>query len=88
MFSVSLPIDVVVLKLWVTDKGDVVGFEHFDQPGEVGERPREPIDLVDDDDIDQPCLDIPEQALQSGPLQRGAGDAAIVVAIGHQHPAF
>ena len=78
-----------MLKLWVTEtKVTLIGLEHLDQPGEVGERAGEPVDLVDDDHIDQPCLDIPEQALQCGPLQRGAGDAAIVVAVRHQHPAF
>jgi hypothetical protein len=34
------------------------------------------------------ALDIRQQALQGRPLQRAAGHAAIVVAVGHQHPAL
>ena len=37
------------------DEGDVVGVEHLDQLGEIHERARQPVDLVDDHDIDQPA---------------------------------
>ena len=62
--------------------------EDLDELGEVGERAREPVDLVDDDHVDEALLDVGEQPLQPGPLQRGAGDAAVVVGVAHQHPAL
>ena len=70
------------------DEGDVVAIEHLDQLGKIHQRAAEPIDLVDDDDVDPPRLDIGDQSLQGGPLQRAAGEAAIVVAVGHQQPAL
>ena len=70
------------------DEGDVVGVEHLDQLREIHERARQPVDLVDDHDIDQACLDVAQQPLQCRPFQRGAGDAAIIIAVGHQHPSL
>ena len=70
------------------DEGDVVGVEHIDQLGKIHQRAREPVDLVDDHHIDQPGLDIAQQALQCGTFQCGAGDAAIVIAVGHQYPSL
>jgi hypothetical protein len=44
---------LVVLKDWVTDTNESgMLVEQLDQLGEVGERPGEPVDLVDHDDID------------------------------------
>ena len=89
MFSVSRPMQVVVLNDCVTEtKVTSLRVEHVDQLGEVHQRAGEPVDLVDDHDIDQPGLDVGEQPLQRRPLQRAAGDAAVVVAVGHQHPAL
>ncbi len=34
------------------DEGDAVRVEQLDQLGEVGKRPRQPVDLVDDDHVD------------------------------------
>jgi hypothetical protein len=65
------------------DKRDVVGVEHLDQLGEVHQRAAEPVDLVDHDDVDQPGLDVAQQALQRGSVQRAAGDAAVVIAVRH-----
>ena len=55
--------------------------EHLDQLGEVGERAGQPIDLIDDDDVDPSCLNIGEQLLQRWPIHRTAGKAAVVVVI-------
>ena len=60
----------------------------LDQLGEVHEDAAEAVDLVDDDDVDHAGLDIAQQALQGGPLQRAARDAAVVVAVGQRHPAL
>ena len=87
MLSVSRPIDVVVLKLCVTQtKVTPCTVEHLDQLGEVHQRARQPIDLVDDYYVDQPVLDVGEQPLQRRPLQRAAGEAAVVVAVAAPAP--
>ena len=57
--------------------------------GEVEQRAGQPVDLVDDDDVDLPGRDVGEQrACSAGPLHRAARDAAIVVALAEQRPAF
>ena len=70
------------------DEGHLVPLERLDQLGEVHQRAAEPVDLVDDDDVDQPGLDVAQQALQRRPLQRAARDAAIVVLVGQRDPAL
>ena len=70
------------------DEGHVIAVEHLDQFGKIGERSAEPVDLVDHDHVDQPVLDVFQQPLQAGPLQCAAGDAAIVILVTDQHPAF
>ena len=89
MLSVSRPIEVVVLNDWVTEtKVTLYAVEHLDQLGEVHQRARQPVDLVDHHDVDQAGLDVGEQPLQRRALQRAAGEAAVVVAVAHQHPAL
>ena len=89
MLSVSRPIEVVVLKrLGDADEGDAGAVEHLDQLREVHQRARQPVDLVDHDDVDQPLLDVGEQLLQRRPLQRAAGEAAVIVGVADQRPAF
>ena len=56
--------------------------EHLDQPGEVHQRAAETIDLVDHHDVDAAGLDVGEKAAQGRALQRAAGDAAVIVAVG------
>ena len=78
-----------MLNDWVTEtKVTLVPVEHLDQLGEVHERAAEPVDLVDDHDVDPARLDVGEQPLQRRPLQRPAGEAAVVVAVGDQEPAL
>ena len=56
---------VVVLKDWVIEmKETPCGVEQLDQFGEVGERTGQPVDLVDDDDVDPALPDGVEQGLQ------------------------
>jgi hypothetical protein len=47
----------------------------LDQPGKIGERPGQPVDLVDDHDVDPVSPDIGEQALQRRPLDPSLADA-------------
>ena len=70
------------------DERDAVGVERFDQLGEIGERTGQPIDLVDDDDIDLTSRHGVEQRLQSRAVQTAAGIAAVVVAAGDKRPSF
>ena len=67
---------------------DPVGVEQVDQPGKVGQRASEAIDLVDDDDVDQPGGDICQQGLEGGSLQTAAGEAAVVIEGWYKRPAF
>jgi hypothetical protein len=46
---------------------DTLSIEDLNEPSEIGERPSEPVDLVDDDGIDPTGPDIGEQALQRRP---------------------
>ena len=61
------------------NEGDAAAVEDLDEPGEVGERPGQPVDLVDDDHVDLAGLDIGDQPFQGRPLHRAAGKAAIII---------
>ena len=78
-FSVSRPMEVVVLNCWVTATNDTpCRIQNLNDLGEVGERARQAIDLVDDDHIDALCPDIVEQPNKTGPLHVAAGEPAVV----------
>jgi hypothetical protein len=64
-----------------------VGIEQFNQLGEVRQRPRQAVDLVDNDDVDLPGPDIIQQPLQVGTVGGPAGVPAIVIAGSDQGPA-
>ena len=64
-----------------------MGIEQLDQLGEIRQRPRQAVDLVDDDDVDLPGADIVQQPLQVGTVGRPAGVSAIVIARPDQGPA-
>ena len=64
-----------------------MGIEQLDQLGEVGQRAGQPVDLVDDDDVDLAGPDILQQPLQGRPVGRSAGEAAIVISGLDQRPA-
>ena len=65
MFSVSRPMDVVVLNDCVTeDEGHAVPVEHLDQLGEVGDEREKAFDLVDDHHVDEALLDVGQEPLQ------------------------
>ena len=78
----------LVLKDWVTDTNETPWVEQLDELGEISERPGQPVDLVDQDDVDLAGPDIRQELLQGGPLERGTGECAIVVAAGDQPPAL
>ena len=51
--------------------------EELNELGEVGERAGQPVDLVDDDDVDPSRPNGMQQVLESRPLHRPAGEAAV-----------
>ena len=61
--------------------------EEFHQLGKIGERTGQPVDLVDDDDVDLAGADIVQQTLQGRAVGVAAGEAAIVVFGPDQGPA-
>ncbi len=63
-----------------------MGVKQLHELGEVGERPGQSIDLVDDHNVDPPLPDVGEQLLQAGSVQAAAGEAAIVIMISDQFP--
>ena len=64
-----------------------MGIEELDQLGEVGQRPRQPVYLVDDDDVDLAGADVVQQSLEVGSVSRPTRIAAIVIARLDQNPA-
>ena len=77
-----------VERLGHRDEGDAVGVKQLHELGEVGERPGQAIDLVDDHNVDPALSDVSEQLLQAGSVQAAAGEAAVVVMISDQSPSF
>ena len=63
-----------------------MGVEDLNDFGEVGQRTSQPINLVDNNDLDLPCLNVREQPLQSRPLHRAARVTAVVVHAGKGDP--
>jgi hypothetical protein len=70
------------------DEGDAAAVEDVNEPGEVGERPRQPIDLINHDHVDLACLDVGDQPFQGRPLHRAAGIAAVIVKRRGRRPAL
>ncbi len=62
--------------------------ERLHQLGEIGERAGQPVDLVDDDDVDPALADAIEEVLQRRPLHGAAGIAAVVEALANEPPAL
>ena len=62
------------------DKRYTCCIEHIDDLGEVGERSRQPVDLVDDDQIDFALLDVDQKGLQCRAFQRAPRKPAVIIA--------
>jgi len=60
--------------------------EQLHELGEVGQRSGQPVDLIDDDDVHLPGLDVSQQSLQRRPLGRAPGIAAVIVSRPDQGP--
>ena len=68
------------------DERGVMGIQHIDDFGEIGERPGQAVDLVNDNDLNLASLDIGEQTLQGRALYRAAREASVVVHFGERDP--
>src|SRR6185295_3311587 len=61
--------------------------EHFDQLGEVCQRPGKAVDLINHNDIDLAGSNIVQQPLQVGTVGRASGIASIVISGADWRPA-
>ncbi len=78
-----------MLNCWVTlDERDPVLVQDLHDPGEIEERPGQPVDLVDNDAVDAPRLDVGHQPPQRGPVHVPAREPTVVVGVGQADPAF
>ncbi len=66
----------------------VITLEHLDHLGEVRQAARQPVDLVDHDDIDQAALDVRQQTLQPRPFHVAARIRRVVVVVRDRNPAL
>src|SRR3546814_14630827 len=62
--------------------------EPFDGLGKVGETAGQSVDLVDDDDINHPRVNIAKQCLEIRALHVAPREAAVVVVTWNETPAF
>lgn len=65
-----------------------VPVEHFDQFGEVSKGTAQSVDFVTDDGVDKPVLDVRDQSHQGRPVQCATQNAAVIVLVAEQYPAF
>ena len=67
-------------------KGRIVRIEDVDDLGEIGKRPGQAVDLVDNDDLNLPGLNVLQKPLERRPLHRTAGQAAVIVHVAKRDP--
>ena len=70
------------------DERDALAFEEFSQLRKVHERTGQPVDLVDDDDVDPFLPYLFEQPLERGAFERPSREPTIVEPLRNQAPAF
>jgi hypothetical protein len=65
-----------------------VGVEDLDDLGEIGQRSRQSIDLVDDDHVDSASANVVQHPPRRRAIHRAAGIGAVVVERGEGGPTF
>src|SRR5262252_1800441 len=65
-----------------------MSIEQLDELGEISERAGQPVDLVNQHNVDSARAHLGQEPLQSRAVERGTGECTIVVAAGDQPPAF
>ena len=71
-----------------TNETSLASNSSLDELGKIRERAGQPVDLVNQHNVDFARVDIGQELLQRGALERGARECAVVVAAGDQPPAF
>jgi len=77
-----------IQRLCNRDQRHAMTLEDFHHPREVHQRAGEPVNLVDDDGVDLPGLDITHQTFEGRPVQVAAGVSAVIVAVRQARPAL
>src|SRR5690606_31263996 len=77
-----------VERLGHADERGTRAVEDLDDLREVRETAREPVDLVDDDDIDPVLADVIKQSAQPRPIHRAARPSAIIIGGWQQLPSL
>ena len=62
--------------------------ENIDEPGKVGKRAGEAVDLVDHHHIDQSGLDVLEQPFEGRAFEIAAREGRVIILLGQANPAF
>ncbi len=65
-----------------------LSFKNIHKPDEVQEAPAQPIELVDDDDINRATFDVSEELSHRGPIQAAPGLRGVLVNFRGLDPAF
>ena len=65
-----------------------MGIEQLDELGEISERTGQPVDLVNQHNVDLARAHLGQELLQRRAVERGTGECTIVVAAADQPPAF
>jgi hypothetical protein len=81
-------LELGVERLGDRNERDAVGIKQLNELGKIGQRAGQPVDLVDQHNIDLAASDIGQELLHRRTLERGAGERAIVVAARDRPPAF
>ena len=69
-------------------KGDAMLVENVDDLGEVGQRPGQPVNLVDDHHVDLARAHIRQEPLEGRPFHRRARETAVVIHLADKAPSF
>jgi hypothetical protein len=69
-------------------EGHSLLIKEFDQLGEIAKEAGQAVDLIDHNDGNLAGPDIGQKFLQGRAVQRGSGEAAIIVALGNQASAL
>ena len=63
-----------------------MGVEDVDDFGEICQRPGQPVDLVDNDDLNPAGLDVLQKPLEGRPLHGAARQASVVIHVSKRDP--
>ena len=85
---VSRPIEVALLKAWVTDTKEHPAASKRSTRRAKSVRAGQAVDPLNHHQVDPARIDVGQQALEGGALQSAAGHAAVVVPLANRAPAL